>query len=118
MSIAATPRWRVLKLRCLFPAPRGHGKIARGFQPLGAECERVPGAGSPWLLTIAPVGARKPRNIKICAYRSTKPGVIPAAIRAGLLIPWPIIHASAEAIRSRPSSPPTSPPSWRRAAAA
>ena len=46
------------------PAPKGHGKIARGFQPLGPECERGPGAGSPWLLTIAPVGARKPRNIK------------------------------------------------------
>ena len=43
---------------------KGHRKIARGFQPLGAECERGPGAGSPWLLTIAPFGARKPRNIK------------------------------------------------------
>ena len=51
-------------LRCLFSAPKGHRKIARGFQPLGPECERGPGAGSPWLLTIAPVGARKPRNIK------------------------------------------------------
>ena len=51
-------------LRCLFSAPKGHGKIARGFQPLGPECERGPGAGSPWLLTIAPVGARKPRTIK------------------------------------------------------
>ena len=48
----------------LFSAPKGQGKIARGFQPLGPECEHEPGAGSPWLLTIAPVGARKPRNIK------------------------------------------------------
>ena len=45
-------------------APRGHGKIARGFQPLGPECEREPGAGSPWLLTITPIGAKKQRNIK------------------------------------------------------
>ena len=54
----------VLMLRCVFSAPKGHGKIARGFQPLVPECERGPGAGSSWLLTIAPVGARKPRNIK------------------------------------------------------
>ena len=57
----------VLMLRCLFSAPKGHGKIARGFQPLGPNCERGPGAGSPWLFTIAPIGARKPRNIKTCA---------------------------------------------------
>ena len=46
-------------LRCLFSAPKGQRKIARGFQPLGPECERGPGAGSPWPLTIAPVGAGK-----------------------------------------------------------
>ena len=55
---------QVLMLRCLFSAPKGHRKIARGFQPLDPECERGPGAGSPWLFTIAPVGARKPRNIE------------------------------------------------------
>ena len=52
-------------LGCLFSAPEGHRKIARGFQPLGRECKRQPGAGSPWLLTIAPVGARTQRNIKM-----------------------------------------------------
>ena len=51
-------------LRCLFSAPKGHGKIARGFQPMGPECERESGAGSPWLLTIAPVGATKPGNFR------------------------------------------------------
>ena len=56
-------------LRCLFSAPKGHGKIARGFQPLGPECERGPGAESPWLLTIAPVGARNPRSIKTAPAR-------------------------------------------------
>ena len=64
----------LLVLRCLFSAPEGHRKIARGFQPLGPEDERGPGAGSPWLLTIAPVGARKPRNIKTGALGYCTPG--------------------------------------------
>ena len=37
---------RRLVLRCLFSAPKGHRKIASGFQPLDPECERGPGAGS------------------------------------------------------------------------
>ena len=75
---------RVLMLRCLFSAPQGHRKIARGFQPLGPECQRGPGAGSPWLLTIAPVGARKPRNIK-----KRQRGVPAADTRAGAHTPTP-----------------------------
>ena len=41
-------------VRC-FLSPTGHRRY-QGFQPLGPVCERGPGAGSHWLLTIAPVG--------------------------------------------------------------
>ena len=64
------PRWRVLMLRYLFSAPKGHRKIARGFQPLGPEREREPGAGSPWLLSVAPLGPERIVWLRLLAQRT------------------------------------------------
>ena len=84
VSVAGTPRWRFSMLRCFFapigavvnsqglpaPGPRSHSG-PRGWKPLaivgspdGASEEVVltvvlgadPGAGSPWLLSVAPMG--------------------------------------------------------------
>ena len=76
-------------LRCLFSAPTGHGKIARGFQPLGPECEREPGAGSPWLLTIAPIGPIRPLGPMRCGT----PRVFGAARHVGQALNTPPVSA-------------------------